>query len=203
MKILSHRLQTLPLFLAALALMASCATATCPCEALGTWCQYAPPHSDCPRQNVCHGTTTPCDCDSCPTNTSSCAGCKPTPPPVPGKKCESVSDCPDGWSCCMCNCNFGDTPFGDFSCNCNDKHKPLPVSQQPTCCGGPDGLAAWCAKAGTSSATNPQCTNKTTSGAPTPSSDFYEFGLFRRCVNGPCHAGFCDNPIPPHQGCQE
>ena len=47
--------------------------------------QYAPPHSDCAEERVSRDDD-PCDCDSCPANTSSCAGCQPTPPPTPGSR---------------------------------------------------------------------------------------------------------------------
>lgn len=58
---------------------------------------------------------------------------------------------------------------------------------------------AWCAKKGTASATNPTCTNQTVTGSPTPLSDFYEYGDFKRCVYQRCNAGYCDNPKPDPQ----
>ena len=82
-------------------------------------------------------------------------------------------------------------------------YKPLPASEQPICCGGPEGFDSWCAKKGTPAATNPKCTNQTTSGTPTPPGDYYQFGMNnRRCVKGSCKAYFCDNPGPAYPlGC--
>ena len=67
---------------------ASNATADCPCEALGSWCHYAPASAPCPRANVCHGTDVTCDCDTCPTSGASCTGCNAPPPTPPA---------PTGW----------------------------------------------------------------------------------------------------------
>ena len=148
-------------------------TADCPCAAENSWCNYAPLSSPCPRANVCHGSTTPCDCDSCPTTGSSCTGCNgpspgpspgptPGPSPQPGAWCEHPSDCQSDEICCLCNCDFGDAALGDFGCNCDAKGKAKPNSDQPHCCGGQSGLEAWCAKAGTPSFANPKCNSTST-----------------------------------------
>lgn len=185
---------------------AAAAGDSCPCAALGTWCQYADDTAPCPRVNVCHGTTTPCDCNSCPTTASACSGCKPSPPPpppptpTPGKYCMHALDCDDDETCCLCNCNYGDGALGTFGCACNDKGKPKPNKDQPHCCGGQFGFEAWCAKAGTSSVKAPMCNDtKTPFGVPTPAENFYKYGQHHRCVKKSigCNAGYCDNPQTP------
>jgi hypothetical protein len=193
-------------------LFSSSAAAQCPCDAIGSFCNYAPTSQPCPRTNVCHGTTTPCGCDSCPAPASdpfSCAGCKPGPAPTPTPPAPPAptppappapvdGKCQEPFSYCRCSCQYGDTALGSFACNCNAHHKALPADQQPNCCGGKYGFDAWCAKP--AAAAKPTCSNQTTSGVPMPSSDFYEFGDYFRCVpnsasGGPCQAGFCDNPV--------
>ena len=193
------------------------AKAVCPCDSLGTYCQYAPPDSPCPRKGVCHGyPNSTCSCDSCPNPDSSCKGCSPSPGPTPGPSPGPApgptpgpsptpsppGPCPDGYVQCNCYCDAGDTIYGSFGCNC-ENYKPLPASQQTKCCGGEYGFDAWCAKAGTQSAKNAKCSNQTTSGSPTPPEDFYQFGTYRRCVKDRCNAYFCDNPKPDYPtGCQ-
>ena len=179
------------------------AAADCPCAAENSWCNYAPSTSACPRANVCHGSTTPCDCDTCPTTGASCTGCAPAPAPgpapTPGAWCAHPADCQADEICCLCNCDFGDASLGSFGCNCDAKGKALPNSKQPHCCGGQSGLEAWCAKAGTPSALAPKCNSTSTIfGIPTPASDFVRFGQHHRCVKElvGCNAGYCDNKSP-------
>ena len=83
-------------------------TASCPCEAENSWCDYG--HGDCPRVNTCKGSLTPCDCNSCPTTGISCKGCDgpspspspgPSPSPSPSPKCNSTSDCQSDEVCCL------------------------------------------------------------------------------------------------------
>ena len=173
----------------------------CPCAKENSWCNYAPSSSACPRKNVCHGSTTPCDCDTCPTTGASCTGCAPGPAPgpapQPGAWCAHPSDCQTDEICCLCNCDFGDSALGEFGCNCDAKGKALPNSKQPHCCGGESGFEGWCAKAGTPSAKNPKCNSTTTVfGIPTPSNEFVRYGQHHRCVKGHCNAGYCDNTSP-------
>ena len=79
----------------------------------------------------------------------------PTPPPSkPGAWCEHAAQCQPDEVCCLCNCDFGDAALGEFGCNCKDG-KNAPHSEQPHCCGGPYGMDAWCAKAGTQSMYDP------------------------------------------------
>ena len=180
--------------------------AACPCESLNSYCQYASASSPCPRAGVCHGfPNVTCNCDNCPTSTSACKGCSsPSPGPSPGPSPSPTpgSPCPAGYVMCNCYCAKGDTIYGSFACNCKN-YKPLPASEQPLCCGGPNGFDAWCAKQGTPAATNPKCTNQTTSGTPTQPEDYYQYGMHnRRCVKGSCKAYYCDNPGPSYPlGC--
>ena len=131
----------------------------------------------------------------------------PTPTPTPGgggKWCQHPSDCQSDEVCCNCNCEFGDADLGTYMCACDSiTGKPLAADKQPTCCGGPQGFDAWCAKAGTASFAKPKCTSRTSTGVPTPANEIYPIGQHSRCVKtidaggSGCGAGSCDNPAPP------
>lgn len=121
---------------------------------------------------------------------------------VAAQSCEDTG-CPNNGRCCMCLCNANDYAVSDFSCNCDHtpQQKPLPMNQQPHCCGGDTGFDAWCIKANTSSVKNYRCSNQTTAGMPTPLENFYQFSNGNyRCVYPPhtCNSGFCDNSPAPN-----
>ena len=180
----------------------SFAAAECPCIALNTYCNYASPTSPCPRAGICHGTTTPCDCDTCPgpTGNEACAGCSPPPPPPPpppphpvDRWCNHPSDCPDTHTCCTCLCHAADLFVGYFDCKCKNGDKALPNTEQNQCCGKPvDEFGAgpmWCSKAGTG---KPMCSSHDSTGVPTPASNYYQTGHIQRCAVN-CNTAFCDN----------
>ena len=55
----------------------------CPCAMENSWCLYGNATAPCPRAGTCKGSTTPCDCDSCPTTGYMCTGCDgPSPGPA-------------------------------------------------------------------------------------------------------------------------
>ena len=197
-----------------LGLLAPAAAADgCPCTAIGTYCHYLGPTAPRPRAGFCHGTSTPCSCDTCPgvPGGPACAGCTPSPgpgpspgpspSPQPGAYCMHPSDCGDDEVCCLCNCAWGDTTLGTFACNKGHDGKPLPNDKQPQCCGGRFGFDAWCAKAGTASAKHPKCNGTDPSSVPIPANAFYPFGQQHRCVKTSvgCRTGYCDNPTKKKQ----
>jgi len=172
---------------------------TCPCVALNTYCNYASAKSPCPRQGVCHGTTTTCGCDNCPgfPGNTACKGCTPSPGPAPSppvdRWCNHPSDCPETHTCCTCLCHEADEFVGFFDCKCKNGDKALPNAEQNACCGKPvDNFGAgplWCMKAG---AGKPMCSSHESEGVPTPAANYYQAGHIQRCAIN-CNTAFCDN----------
>jgi hypothetical protein len=97
---------------------------------------------------------------------------------------------------CRCSCEANDVLLGAFACGCPFDGRPLGV--QSRCCGGATGFDAWCARAGTTSASAPTCTSLSAAGEPTglAAGDVYAVGNLYRCVDASagCAAG-CNSAL--------